>query len=125
MILGVGTDIVSVTRIERLWLRYGRRFCHKILHKEDYLWISEQAPHRGLAKCFSAKEALSKALGSGIRFPLTWKNVGVSRDLYGRPFFVFDEFLKDHFSFSRIHLSLSDERDVTLAFVVVEKEEGF
>ncbi|WP_092342977.1 MULTISPECIES: holo-ACP synthase [Candidatus Ichthyocystis] len=120
MIVGVGTDFIPVERFHRLWLRYSDRFCRKILNDKDYPWVDESSPHRGIAKSFAAKEALSKALGVGRRYPLTWSNIAVLRDSYGKPFFAFDDLLLTHLSVYRIHLSLSDDDGHVLAFVIVE-----
>ncbi|WP_092402545.1 holo-ACP synthase [Candidatus Ichthyocystis sparus] len=121
MIVGVGTDLVSVDRVNRLWLRYRDRFCSKVLNHADYQWVSNSVPQNGIAKSFAAKEALSKAMGMGRRYPLTWSNIAVLRDCYGKPFFAFSEPLLTYMADYRIHLSLSDDIGYVLAFVVAEK----
>ncbi len=126
MIFGIGTDIVSYSRIHALHERYGSRFAQRILSPVEFLEYGAHAdPARLLMKRFAAKEALSKASGSGMRYPVTLQRISVAHDVLGKPTLVFDEELNAHFGrlgVSRHHLSISDERDVAVAFVVLEGE---
>jgi holo-[acyl-carrier protein] synthase len=126
MIYGIGTDIVAFARIEVLHQRYGERFAQRILSKAEMAEFSAHAqPARLLMKRFAAKEALSKAAGSGLRHPLSMHNISVAHDEQGKPFFEFSAELAAHFSrlgISRHHLSISDERDAAVAFVILERE---
>ncbi len=126
MIYGIGTDIVAFVRIEILHQRYGQRFAQRILSKAEMAEFSVHAqPARLLMKRFAAKEALSKAAGSGLRHPLSMHNISVAHDEQGKPFFEFAAELAAHFSrlgISRHHLSISDERDAAVAFVILERE---
>ena len=125
MIFGIGTDIVAVARMTAMHARHGQRLAQRVLAPEeldDYARARE--PARLLAKRFAAKEALAKAVGTGIRAPLTLNALGVNHDALGRPGFFFAPDLADWLK-SRgagaVHLSLSDEEATVVAFVVIER----
>ncbi len=127
MIHGVGTDIVAIARIERMLNEHGERAAAKILAvSEMERWRQAAQPAAWLAKRFAAKEALGKALGLGLRTPATLHNIAVASDGLGRPGFDCAPPLADWMRARRLraHLSLSDETDTALAFVVVEKEDA-
>ena len=125
MILGIGTDIVAIKRMDDLHTRYGGRLARRLLSPEEWGDYA-RAPHkhRLLAKRFAAKEALGKALGTGIRAPVTLTAMGVDHDDLGKPDFTFAPelaaWLKARGA-GTIHLSLSDEQDTVVAFVIVER----
>ena len=124
MIFGIGTDIVDYARIETLWARYGVRFAERLLSERElpeFLVQVHQA--RYLAKRFAAKEAFAKAVGCGLRYPVTLRRISVTHDEFGKPAFQFDEILHGYLAqlgVCRQHLSISDERDTIVAFVVLE-----
>ncbi|MFZ3016907.1 MAG: holo-ACP synthase [Gallionella sp.] len=124
MIHGIGTDIVEYVRIEQMWLRHGRRFAARILSAVELPELDGHvAPARLLAKRFAAKEAFAKAVGSGLRHPVTLQRISVTHDGLGRPVLTFDELLRTHLAQLGInghHLSISDERGMVVAFVVLE-----
>jgi holo-[acyl-carrier protein] synthase len=127
VILGVGTDLVDIRRIERALARFGHRFAQRVLVEHEYQrFCSHAKPAHYLAKRFAAKEAFSKAMGTGIHFPVNWHNVSVANERSGRPYLEFSEplaaLLKQR-GISRAHLSLSDEVDMACAFVVLEGEQ--
>lgn len=125
MIHGVGTDIVTIARIERMLADHGERTAEKLLAPAEMGRYREAArPAAWLAKRFAAKEALGKALGLGLRDPATLHNIAVVSDGMGRPSFEFAPPLAAWLKERRLraHLSLSDEADTALAFVVVEQE---
>jgi len=125
MIHGVGTDIVTIARIERMLGDHGERTAEKLLAPAEMERYREAArPAAYLAKRFAAKEALGKALGLGLRDPATLHNIAVVSDGIGRPGFAYAPPLADWLQARRLraHLSLSDESDTALAFVVVEQE---
>jgi holo-[acyl-carrier protein] synthase len=125
MIHGVGTDIVAIARIERMLGDHGERTAEKLLAPAEMERYRESArPAAYLAKRFAAKEALGKALGLGLRDPATLHNIAVVSDGIGRPGFEYAPPLADWLQARRLraHLSLSDESDTALAFVVVEQE---
>lgn len=124
MIYGIGTDIVEYVRIEKMFKRYGGRFAQRILHEFELLELrGHAAPARFLAKRFAAKEAFAKAVGSGLRYPVSLRRIAVTHDGLGKPVLYFDETLRGYLAQLGInghHLSVSDEREMVVAFVVLE-----
>jgi holo-[acyl-carrier protein] synthase len=125
MIFGIGTDIVLIARMTRLWDRHGERALERVLapeEREDCRRATE--PGRFLAKRFAAKEALGKALGTGIRAPVFLSAIAVAHDEQGKPCYRFGADLAAYLAARRLtaHLSISDERDHALAFAVVEQQ---
>jgi len=124
MIFGIGTDIVELSRIESMRARYGVRLAGRLLSSDempDYHASSSAA--RFLAKRFAAKEAFAKAVGSGLRVPVSLRRISVTHDGLGKPVLQFDETLRLHLAQLGInghHLSISDERELIVAFVVLE-----
>ena len=124
MILGIGTDLCDVGRIERALERFGERFAGRILVPSE---LERFRRHRKraayLAKRFAAKEAFSKALGTGIRFPVNWHGVWVVNERSGKPSLKFSEPLAAYLKrrgVENVHVSLTDEIGMACAFVVVE-----
>ena len=125
MIAGVGTDIVSIGRMRDLWRRHGERGMEKILAPSERDECRQSSdPARFMAKRFAAKEALGKALGCGIRAPILLPAIAVTHDAAGKPGFSLtpaaDVLLTGRSL--RAHLSLSDELEYVVAFVVVENQ---
>jgi len=124
MIHGIGTDIVALARIKAMHARFGDRLARRILAPEE--WAGYQAtanPATLLAKRFAAKEAFAKAAGTGIRGPVSFSAISVIHDPLGRPGLAFAPELAAWLAqqgLGRAHLSLSDERDHALAFVILE-----
>lgn len=124
MIQGIGTDIVDVARMSALHERHGARLAHRLLTAEeraDYDRATDKP--RLLAKRFAAKEALAKALGTGLRAPVSLINMAVTHDALGRPAFAFSPVLQAWIEarhIVRVHLSLSDEQRYAVGFVIVE-----
>ena len=129
MIYGIGTDICDVRRIEGSLERHGERFARRVLADGELAtWRARSArwPERGvryLATRFSAKEAFSKAIGMGMRMPMTWRACEVASLPSGQPTLVLHGALKEWFDARglRAHLSVTDESDYAASFVVVEK----
>lgn len=124
MIHGVGTDLVVIARLREFWQRHGERALEKLLapeEREDCRTSSD--PGRFLAKRFAAKEALGKALGTGIRAPVLLPVIAITHDALGKPSFGFSAELAAWIGERNLicHLSISDETEHALAFVVVEK----
>lgn len=126
MIFGIGTDIVTVARIEAAMARHGAAFAERILSAQELPeYTSHAHPARFLSKRFAAKEAFAKATGQGLRHPVTLQRITVTHDGLGKPVFVFDTELAQHLHQLGVihhHLSLSDERDTAVAFVILEGE---
>lgn len=124
MIFGIGTDIVEVSRIQASITQFGDDFAKRILadsELESYLQSHIKA--RFLAKRFAAKEAFSKALGTGLRAPATFQNIAVSHDELGKPILVLAPELQtfvDSKHITQTHISISDEKNLATAFVVLE-----
>ena len=124
MIYGVGTDIVAVRRMADLWQRHGERGLEKMLAPEEReACRASPDPARFLAKRFAAKEALGKAFGTGVRDPVLLPAIAVSHDDLGKPAFAFSPELAAHLAVRGLvaHLSVSDEQDYAVAFVILEK----
>lgn len=131
MIYGIGTDICDVRRIRASVGRHGERFAQKILSDAELItWRSRSArwPERGLrylATRFSAKEAFSKAIGLGMRMPMSWRLCEVGKLPSGQPVIVLHGGLKTWFEGQglRAHVTVTDETDYAASFVVVEKND--
>ena len=124
MILGIGTDIVSTARIEAACARHGASFAERILTEREMADYAQQPhPARFLAKRFAAKEAFAKATGYGLRHPVSLHNLGVGHDQFGKPVFEFSPELQARLremGVVRHHLSISDEHEHAVAFVILE-----
>ena len=129
MIYGIGTDICDIRRIRASLERHGERFAQKVLSDNEmqtYRARSARWPERGVryvATRFSAKEAFSKAIGMGMRMPMTWRLCEVAKLPSGQPTLVLHGVLKEWFEAKGLsaHVSVSDESDYATSYVVVEK----
>ena len=131
MIYGIGTDICDIRRIAATFERQGERFAHKVLSDAEFaIWQARSArwPKRGLrylATRFSAKEAFSKAIGMGMRMPMSWRLCEITNLKSGQPVIVLHGVLKEWFEAQglRAHVTVTDETDYAASFVVVERKE--
>jgi holo-[acyl-carrier protein] synthase len=131
VIYGIGTDICDVRRIRASLDRHGERFARKILSEGELAtWKARSArwPERGvryLATRFSAKEAFSKAVGLGMRMPMTWRLCEVGKLPSGKPVIVLHGELKDWCEARGLSamVTVTDETDYAASFVVVEQKE--
>ena len=131
MIYGIGTDICDVRRIALALERHGERFARKVLADGEFAtWRARSArwPERGVrfvATRFSAKEAFSKAVGLGMRMPMTWRSCEVGKLASGKPVIVLHGELKAWCEARGLTamVSVSDESDYAASFVVVEQRE--
>jgi len=127
VIYGVGTDVVEIARIENALARFGERFARRILSESEFnRFKNHRLPAAYLAKRFAAKEAFVKALGTGIHAPANWQGVWVKNLPSGQPVLQFSRELEDLLRERKIlrsHVSLSDERGVAFATVILECEE--
>ena len=123
MIAGIGTDLLRVDRIDRIWQRHGTRFADRILMPEERAAFAQAArPDNFLAKAFAAKEAFAKAWGTGFA-GITHHDMGVTRNEKGRPELIFSAAMQDRLherGVKSAQLSLSDDDGRVLAFVVLE-----
>jgi holo-[acyl-carrier-protein] synthase len=128
MIYGIGTDICDIRRIRASLDKHGERFAQKVLSDNEmqtYRARSARWPERGVryvATRFSAKEAFSKAIGMGMRMPMTWRLCEVANLPSGQPTLVLHGVLKEWFEAKGLsaHVSVSDESDYATSYVVVE-----
>lgn len=124
MIHGIGTDLAEVVRFAQAISRHGDRFARRLLAADEIPeWRAAADPARFLAKRFAAKEAFGKALGTGVRAPATLHGIRVTHDALGKPGFSYSDELANHLGRCnlRAHLSVSDEREYALAFVILER----
>ncbi|MGN6390599.1 MAG: holo-ACP synthase [Burkholderiaceae bacterium] len=129
MIYGIGTDIVCIARIEQALARHGERFAQKILGDEElekFRRRGAKVPTRGvrfLATRFAAKEAFSKAIGLGMRMPMTWRAMQTLNAPGGKPVVRADGALGEHMRRLGLHaqVSITDEDEYAVAFVIVER----
>ncbi|MDO4906544.1 holo-ACP synthase [Neisseria sp.] len=125
MIYGIGTDIVAQERIEKLHKKYGQAFARRLLSRIELLEYPQSGrPVNFLAKRFAAKEAFAKAVGTGLRSPVSLRNIGVGHDGLGKPEFICEPDLQQWLQekgIKHVHLSMSDEGGRVLAFAVAEK----
>ena len=85
-ILGIGTDIINIKRMEKSLKKYGNNFKHKVFSKNEIIYCEKKRkPESSYAKRFAAKEALSKALGLGIRKGINLRDIQISNNNYGKP----------------------------------------
>jgi holo-[acyl-carrier protein] synthase len=128
MIFGIGTDLCDMRRIQAIWERRGQRFAERVLGPDELRVFRsrfERAPARGLrylATRFSAKEAFSKAIGLGIRWPMSWRACQILNEPGGKPLLRLSGELAPWFEARGLvaHVTLTDETDYAAAFVVVE-----
>jgi len=124
MIYGIGTDMAHIVRFRHMLDRWGVAVGRRLLAPAEREALSGSPdPARFLAKRFAAKEALSKALGTGLREPVLLTAIAVSHDALGKPMFAFDDALHAFLcerGIDRVHLSITDEAEHALAFVVCE-----
>jgi holo-[acyl-carrier protein] synthase len=131
VIYGIGTDICDVRRIRESLEKHGERFARRILTDVEFsTWKARSArwPERGvryLATRFSAKEAFSKAVGLGMRMPMTWRACEVGKLPSGKPVIVLHGTLKDWCEARGLQalVSVTDETDYAASFVVIERKE--
>ena len=124
MIVGIGTDIVAVARLRGMWERHGDKALDKLLapdERDDFASAADKG--RFLAKRFAAKEAFAKAFGTGVRPPVLLPAIAVSHDELGKPVFNFHGQLVEIVANRRLtaHLSISDEAEYAVAYVLLEQ----
>ena len=124
MITGLGIDIVQTERIASVYRRYGRKFARRVLSADELKGFDLTSyPVRFLAMRFAAKEAASKALGTGFRQGVTLRLIEVMHNAAGKPFLNFYAAVAELAAkqgVSSMHVSLTDEREYAAAVVVLE-----
>lgn len=123
-IVGIGTDIVEIARIEAATARSGDRLARRVLSDGEWkIWETHQQQVRFLAKRFAVKEAASKALGTGIRNGLAFEQFEVYNDELGKPklrLLGAAAELAQRLGVTHIHVTLADERHYACATVIAE-----
>lgn len=124
MILGTGIDIIEVARIRSSYEQFGERFLKRILRPEEIVYsLSHKQPAPFLAARFAAKEAISKAFGTGIGKHLGWQDLEVGRKESGEPFVILHDAgqkLLQTRGGTKIHLSLSHTENYAVAMAILE-----
>ena len=124
MILGIGTDLLDAARMRDGLARHGQAFADRLLAPDERAaYDASLDPARFLAKSFAAKEAFAKAAGTGLRAPLSLRNLAVVRNALGKPGMVCAPELAAWLAARGViahHVSLTDEGDWVMAFVVLE-----
>ena len=126
MILGTGVDIIEVTRIRGSYQKFGERFINRVLRADEIRYcLSHRDPAPFLAARFAAKEAISKAFGTGIGSRLGWQDMEVVRKESGEPYVILHGqglALLAERGASRLHLTLSHTSQHAVAVAVLEKD---
>jgi holo-[acyl-carrier protein] synthase len=124
VIFGIGTDIVEMSRMEATWERFGEHFARRILMDEEMeLFKKTNQPARFLAMRFAGKEAAVKAMGTGFAHGVWLRDVGITRNKWGRPLVIWSERgqkVCEDLGIGNGHVSLTDDAGLVMAFAVVE-----
>jgi holo-[acyl-carrier protein] synthase len=124
MIVGLGIDLVDVARIENAWQRHGDRFLNRILHPDEAAYCkSHKNPAPFIAARFAAKEAISKAFGTGIGAALGWHDIEIRRRDTGQPYVILHgkgADLLTHHKANQIHLTLTHTPTQAIAAAILE-----
>ena len=133
MILGIGSDLCNIERIEATLARYGDRFRNRVFTEREQKKASSRprAVAATYAKRWAAKEACSKALGTGLRMGISWKDMGVTNLRTGQPIMHLTGWAAERLAemtppdhHAIIHVTLTDDHPWAQAFVVIEARPG-
>jgi holo-[acyl-carrier protein] synthase len=124
MIIGIGTDLVKISRIEHSLTRFGNQFAQRILTPDEFsIFLQHKNQATYVASRFAVKEATVKALGTGFSQGIYFSQIGVKNNVAGKPEIYFLEKALAVYQQKNIkaaHLSITHEKDYALAFVVLE-----
>ena len=131
MILGIGTDLANIERIEATLARFGDRFRQRVFTERELAKAARRAEAEGeaptLAKRWAAKEACSKALGTGLRMGIAWRDMAVANRRTGQPVMHLTGWAAERLAAmtpdgmaATVHVSLTDDHPWAQAFVVIE-----
>lgn len=128
MIVGIGTDIMGIERMQSSLQQRGDAWARRLLTESEYGEYEKRGNKAAfLAKRFAAKEAAAKALGTGFADGITWKHINIHNDSKGAPVMTLTDKAReraDSLGITDIHLSISDEKHYAVAFVILEKRPG-
>ena len=132
MIIGIGNDVIDIRRIEETLTRFGERFTERVFTDVEIRKSDRRAQRAAsYAKRFAAKEACSKALGTGFRKGVFWKDMGVVNEPSGKPTMVLTGGAREQLDSlvpaghkARIHLTITDDFPYAHAFVMIEALPG-
>lgn len=122
MILGIGTDIVEIARIAAIIDKYGEKFLRRFFSDREVAYaLSKKNSHEVIAGRFAAKEAISKALGTGFRDDITMRDIEICNDDLGKPAVFFSEKLQSRTVGTTMHISISHEKKMAIAMALWAK----
>lgn len=128
MVFGIGTDIVELARIEKTYNRFGKHFVERLLMpEENTLFYKNKNPIRFLAMRFAAKESIVKSMGTGFSDGIWIRDIGIINKDSGKPIVVYSsrgDQMRQKLGISEIHISLTDEAGLVLAFSVAIKSDN-
>ena len=128
MILGIGTDLANIERIAGTLARFGDRFRHRVFTPTELARAARRPDEAGtLAKRWAAKEACSKALGTGLAMGIAWRDMAVTNLATGQPVMALTGWAADRLArmtpaghYAVVHVTLTDDHPWAQAFVVIE-----
>jgi holo-[acyl-carrier protein] synthase len=119
MIEGIGNDIIEVARIEAILQRYEKRFLNRLFTMQEQAYcLNKKHPALHFAGRFAAKEAIAKALGTGFRKGLTWLDIEILNDEYGKPIVILSHSVSANFCHPSIFISISHCHQYATAFAI-------
>jgi holo-[acyl-carrier protein] synthase len=125
VIIGIGSDIVNIERIEKLVIKYSEKFIKRIFSDDEIVAAQKITNHskkiQFYAKRFAAKEAFAKALGTGIGKTINFKDISITNNAHGKPMILITKNLDYLTNNHQIHVSLSDDYPCAQAFVIIEQ----
>ncbi len=121
-ICGTGVDLVEIDRFKNLIEKHGDRFINRIFTKNEILYCQKKADGGAASYSarFAAKEALFKAIGTGLREGLAWKDIEIINDKLGNPYFNFYAKTAEIIKKRKVHLTISHSQENSVAFVIIE-----
>jgi holo-[acyl-carrier protein] synthase len=123
MILGIGTDIIEISRIEAAIKKFGSRFLDRIFSEEEQEYCKRYKGASHYAGRFAAKEAAAKALGTGFSQGINWLDIQIINDAAGKPCIALSSQLRDRFDSPNLHVSISHCHSYATAFVIYTHRE--
>lgn len=123
-IIGIGTDIVNIERIKKIYQKFEKSFLDKNFHfkeKEQFEKLPSSKKLNYLAKRFAAKEAVAKALGCGIGDKISFRDIAILNNELGAPFVLIEKDIINEINEYNIHISLSDDDPFAVAFIVISR----